>query len=342
MFALLDQHPAFTVVVPLYNTERYIRATLECVLTQSHQDFEIVVVDDASTDGGPQIVSEMMASDNRIRMVRQENRGLAGARNSGIRASRGTYIALLDADDLWLPSKLEMHFAHLESNSEVGVSFAPSAFIDEAGNDIGLKQLPRLIDIDAQHIFCRNPVGNGSAAVIRRAALENVAFTIDASEGRRTCWFDESFRQSEDIELWIRLAVTTNWRFEGIAPVLTLYRVSTGGLSANVEKQLSAWYKLRDKLAAAAPEFVERNGIRAEAYQLRYVARRSAMNGAGRTAIKLMLSALGKHPRILFEEPNRTMATLAFAALAGALPESFFKALKNRVFSGVRSSASVG
>ena len=64
--------------------------------------------------------------------------------------------------------------------------------------------------------MCRNPVGNGSAAVLRRAMLDDVVFQIDTPEGSRRCWFDESFRQSEDIEMWCRVAATTDWRFEGI------------------------------------------------------------------------------------------------------------------------------
>lgn len=327
-----DPCPAFTVVVPLFNTERYIQATLESIRAQTFGDYEVVVVDDASTDGGPGIVREAMANDARIRMVTQDNRGLAGARNTGIRAARGRYVALLDADDLWLPRKLELHFAHLEANPEVGVSFAPSQFIDESGHDMALKQWPRLAGIDARHIFCRNPVGNGSAAVLRRAALDDVAFAIEAPEGQRVCWFDESFRQSEDIELWIRMAVTTGWRFEGIGEVLTRYRVNTGGLSADVERQLASWYRVRDKIAQVAPHFIAANGRRAEGYQLRYLARRAAMNGAGATALRLVANGLKANPAMLAEEPVRTFATLAFAALAASLPPRHFGAFKNFAF----------
>lgn len=336
---MADHTPMFTVVVPLYNTERYIRATMDSILAQTFADFEVVVVDDASTDGGPAIVAEIMARDSRIRMVRQENRGLAGARNSGIRAARGRYIALLDADDLWLPRKLELHFAHLEARPEVGVSFAPSQFMDDHGHDLPMQQTPRLTDIDAEHVFCRNPVGNGSAAVMRRAALDDVAFTIAASEGQRTCWFDESFRQSEDIELWTRIAVTTRWRFEGIAPVLTRYRINTGGLSADVDRQLASWYRLRDKIAGVAPEFVARAGRRSEGYQLRYLARRAAMNGAGATALKLMGRSLATHPGMFVEEPSRTAATLVVSSLAAVLPASLFASVKDAAFSMRRAPA---
>ena len=200
--------PTFSVVIPLYNTERYIADALNCVANQTFPDFEVIVVNDQSNDHGPAIATRFAAADNRFRVVSQENRGLAGARNTGIRESRGRYIALLDADDLWDAEKLAKHFAHLEANPRVGVSYAPSRMIDEDGRLLRATQWPRLDNVDAEHVFCRNPVGNGSAAVLRRAALDDIAFTIDAPEGNRVCWFDESFRQSEDIECWSRMAAT--------------------------------------------------------------------------------------------------------------------------------------
>ena len=320
---MTDKQPTFTVVVPLYNTERYIAETLDSVLAQTFTDFEVVVVDDASTDHGPQIVHAYMARDSRIAMVTQPNRGLAGARNSGIRAARGHYVAFLDADDVWLPEKLEQHLAHFEAEPEVGLSYAPSLFIDEWGELLGLAQKPQLTGIDAETLFCRNPVGNGSAPVLRRAALDDVMFEIEALEGRRQCWFDESFRQSEDVEMWSRLAATTAWRVERIAEPLTLYRVNNSGLSANIEKQLATWRRFRDKLATIAPQLVASAGSRSESYQFRYLARRAAMSGRGFTALQLSMRSVLIHPRILIEDPRRTFVTVAFSAAACIVPVEF-------------------
>lgn len=338
---MVETQPMFTVVVPLYNTERYISSTLDSILAQSFADFEVVVVNDASTDAGPVIVERYMARDPRIRMITQDNRGLAGARNSGIRSARGRFVALLDADDLWTPDKLARHAAHLEANPDVGVSFAPSLFIDENGGDLGLAQTPRLEGIDAAHVFCRNPVGNGSAAVLRRECLDDVAFEVEAPEGRRTCWFDETFRQSEDIELWTRIAATTRWRFAGIAHALTLYRVNNGGLSADVGKQFASWCRFRDKLSRIAPDLVASAGGRAEAYQCRYLARRAAISGSGASALRLAFTGLARHPRMLIEEPSRTVLTLGFSAAALAVPAGLFAQVKAAAFKGSRQARSV-
>lgn len=328
--------PTFTVVVPLFNTERYIAETLDCIRAQTFTDFEVVVDDDASMDGGPEIVRAYIGRDPRIRLVTQENRGLAGARNTGIRHARGRYIALLDADDLWAVRKLELHKAHLDACPDVGVSYAGSIFIDENGLELGITQSPRTQGVDAAHILCRNPVGNGSAGVLRRSALEDVQFTISTPAGDRVCWFDESFRQSEDIELWTRIAVTTRWRFAGLPLPLTYYRVNNSGLSANISKQFESWERMRAKLASAAPEFVQQFGSKAEAYQHRYLARRAAMSGDGKNAVRAMSRALSTDPRILVEEPGRTVLTWLVCLLALVLPARGLSTLKQWGFASSR------
>ena len=303
-----------SVVIPLYQTEAYIGAALASVLAQTFADFEVIVVDDGSRDRGPAIARA--AGDARVRVVTQQNRGLAGARNTGISHATGNLIALLDADDLWAPEKLARHVAHFDSDPALDVSFSASRLIGAEGEDLGLVQRPLTLRFDPASIFCRNPVGNGSAPVLRRRALDRIRFH-DAALGREA-WFDESFRQSEDIECWMRLAVLGQCRFGFIDAPLTLYRVNGGGLSANIAAQLATWLRFRDKVAGYAPELVEAHGARAEAYQLRYLARRAVRSDDRGGALGLMLRALRLHPRMLAQEPARTISTLA-AALAKRL-----------------------
>ncbi len=325
--------PKVSVIIPLYQTEHFIAQTIRSVLDQTLRDYELIVVDDGSSDRGPQIAASFQ--DPRIKVVSQENRGLAGARNTGIREARGDYLAFLDADDLWQPEKLMAHLALLESRPDVGVTFSQSELIDDDGQSLGLYQRPRNSPFDAQHIFCRNPVGNGSAPVIRRAALEAVAFEDEALG--RTCWFDESFRQSEDIECWTRIAVTGQWGFALVDAPLTRYRVSTGGLSANLDRQLATWRRFRAKVRAYAPELDANAGNSAEAYQLRYLARRAVRSADCKAALTLIWQALRLCPGIVWEEPARTSITLAAAIARRILPESLFGWMERRAMAVIKA-----
>jgi glycosyltransferase involved in cell wall biosynthesis len=318
--------PSVSVVIPLYQTERYIAETLASVLAQTYTNFEVVVVDDGSHDRGPEIARA--TGDARVRVVTQLNRGLAGARNTGIRESRAPFIALLDADDLWAPTKLERHVAHLSANPHVGISFSNSALIDEVGRDVGLIQAPAGRVIDAEEIICSNPVGNGSSPVIRRAVFDEIAFHDPRFD--RVCWFDESFRQSEDVECWTRMATQTAWEFAGVAEPLTRYRLVASGLSANVEKQLGTWLTFRAKLKSYAPALEGRAGDRAEAYQRRYLARRAVRSGEGRVALRMITKAFALHPRIITEEPLRTAVTACASLASALLPRSFYEICQKR------------
>ncbi len=323
------RRPRVSVVIPLYQTERYIAEALRSVLAQSFDDFEVVVVDDGSTDNGPAIVRRF--NDRRIRLVTQSNRGLAGARNTGIREACGTYIAFLDADDRWHAHKLARHVALLDARPEVGLTYAASRFIDDDGNDLGLSQWPSRTTTRPEDVFTRNPVGNGSAPVLRRATLDAITFWDDRLQ--RVCWFDESYRQSEDIECWTRIAASTAWRLALVPFILTDYRVNTAGLSANTAKQLDTWRRFRAKVRSYAPGLEARHGDLAEAFQLRYLARRAIKSGDGKTALRLMREALLLSPRIVLHEPVRTAVTCAAALLSVAIPSR----LGDRVMHGAAS-----
>ena len=171
--------PTVSVVMPVYNTAKYVQSAVDSVLLQSYRDFELLIIDDAGADNSIELCREY--TDPRIRIISQENRGLAGARNTGIRNARGKYIALLDSDDLWEPEKLEHHVAYLDSNPDVGVCYASSLMIEEDGLLLRLVQRPQLRSVTARDVFLRNPVGNGSAPVIRRTALDDIAFKNPAA-----------------------------------------------------------------------------------------------------------------------------------------------------------------
>lgn len=318
--------PLVSVVIPSYNVQAYLEQTLRNVLQQTFTDFEVLVIDDGSTDLTAEIARSV--KDRRIRVISQANRGLAGARNTGIRAAKGEYIAFLDADDLWHREKLARHVLHLQSEPEVGVSYSQSAFIDNDGMPLGYLQTPKLCGIRAQDVFLRNPVGNGSAPVIRRMTLDEISYFSPKGARGELWYFDEEFRQSEDVECWIRIALQTHWRFEGIGMPLTYYRVAEGGLSANLDKQLASWERVLERVNTYAPFFAYRWGPVARGFQLRYLARRALRMGNAARAWRLLGQALSHHPSMLITDAPRTLSTIAAAALQSCVPRKLYARLE--------------
>ena len=320
----MTRHPTVSVIMPVYNTEAYVCSAVNSVLAQSFRDFELIIVDDAGSDRSIEFCRAF--SDPRIRIISQENRGLAGARNTGIRNARGAFVALLDSDDLWEPEKLAHHVTHLRNHVGLGVSYAASRMMDDDGNLLRILQRPKLHDITAQDIFLRNPVGNGSAPVIRREVFSDIAFRNP--QRNELDYFDESFRQSEDIECWMRIALTTHWRFEGLRGAYTRYRINAGGLSANVVRQFETWLRVRNKVRAIAPDFARQWEARAEAYQLRYLARRCVRMGDGAMSMSLMRDALKRDGSIAWREPVKSLTTLLAASILRLAPTSLNRPLQ--------------
>lgn len=320
--------PKVSVVMPIYNVQHFVKSAIESVLSQSFSDFELILVNDCSTDQSLAICKTIL--DHRIRIVNHEqNKGLAAARNTGIRHSIGKYVAFIDSDDMWHKDKLKMHVNHLNESPKVGISFSRSSFMDHKGKKIHFYQMPQLTGITAADLLCRNPVGNGSAPVIRRETLNDIRFQALNHPEHYTCYFDEKFRQSEDIECWLRIVATTHWKMEGIPAPLTYYRLNQQGLSSNIIKQLASWESMIDKAKLYAPKLLAKHENNARAYQLRYLARQSIRNGKGKAAISLINRAITESPAIMIHETARTCVTLTAAYLLWILPSSLYTVCEN-------------
>ncbi len=307
--------PRISVIMPVYNVARYVAAAIQSVLDQSFKDFELIIVDDGGADSSLAICRGF--DDPRIRIVSQSNRGLAGARNTGIMQARGTYIALLDSDDLWARDKLAVHAAHLDCNPDVGASYAAAALIDEQGNALGITQQPKRGRASARDVYCGRAILNGSMPVFRAAMLRDAA--LQSTDGR--IWvFDETLRRSEDVECWTRLALRSRFKFEALDCVMTFYRINRTGLSADVIRQLSSWEQVSTSIAAFAPDFIARHYGEARALKLRYLARRAVFMRDRGLVLSLMRAALISDPSLLWREPVKTLSSLMAGLLVRALP----------------------
>lgn len=316
-----------SVIIPVYKVEQYITDTVQSVLNQTYQNFELIIVDDGSPDRSIEICQQF--HDPRIKIIRQNNQGVSAARNNGIRQSQGEYIAFLDADDIWLPEKLEKHVNHLESSPQVGVSFCRSAFIDQGGKPLDIYQMPKLKGITPALTLCRNPIGNGSVPVIRREVLEEIKLPINPDGTGGYYYFDEQLKNLEDVECWLRICLKSHLETEGIPEALTLYRVNLKGASTNVSKHLESVEIVLEKTRSYAPELIEQCENATRAYHLRFLARRLVSLRNGKEAVKFAHRAVATHWRIILDEPRRTFLTFAAAYFLWLLPQSFYSPMEN-------------
>lgn len=321
-----DKLKLVSVIMPVYKVEKYIKYALNSVLDQTYKKLEIIIVNDGSPDKSVSICEEIrdVRSDTRVQIISQENKGLAEARNTGIRNASGAYIAFLDGDDVWLPEMIQKHVDHLDRCPEVGVSFSPSSFIDEESQSLNFYQKPRLKEITPAYLLRCNPVGNGSAGVFRREAFDDVGFD-DASGD--IAYYDKEFLMSQDTECLLRILIQTNWKLEGIPDILTLYRVSSSAISANPEKRIYFWEKMFDKVSQYAPELIEQSGATAMAYRRRDLARESVRRQNSVLAISVLHKALSAYPRMLLEEPVSTLKIAAATYSLAFMPSIFYSLL---------------
>ncbi len=318
-----------SVVIPVYNVEQYIEEALTSVLNQRYKNLEIIIVDDQSPDQSIELIKSNF-DDPRIQIIEQKNRGLAGARNTGIHHAKGRYVAFLDSDDHWQDNKLEQHIAFMSQHPDYGVSFCSSMFIDEQSQPLGRLQQPKKKqNYKASDIFCRNPIGNGSVPVIQKKILDQIGFK--SADKSHTQYFDESLKQSEDIDCWTRIAILTGTKFHYIDQPLTNYRLNSGGLSADVDKQFETWSALLNKLEGYAPLFAKEYGPIAKTFQYRYLARRCVFQAQGALAIKLMWRALKTRPLALCSEPLKTIETLLASVAMSLIPSSMQKRLLKKL-----------
>jgi glycosyltransferase involved in cell wall biosynthesis len=314
--------PSVSVIIPVYNVEAFIAEAVQSVLDQTFGDFEVIVVDDASPDRSVEICQQF--TDPRLRIIRQANRGLAGARNTGIRAAQGDLLAFLDGDDRWLPDKLARQVQHLRDRPSVGISYCPSQFISETGDPTGTQLMPPLTGITPQELLRGNPIGNGSAPLVRRAVLD----AIQDDQGQ---YFDEQFRRAEDIDCWLRVALQTDWQIEGIPEPLVQYRVNSSSLSANLYQQLAAIQQVIAKARALAPDQVIPWEKSALATVMWVLARSAIRLRAGAIALDLCRQAVCTDWRILLTQPQRIWPTGAVALLLWLLPQPVYGQLEGAI-----------
>jgi len=215
-------HSSVSVVIATYNYGRYLPGTLDSLLAQTFTDWEAVVIDDGSTDNTQEVIRPYL-EDPRIRYHRSDHVGQPAAKNLGIELTHNSLIAFLDADDLWLPEKLERQVALFRDDPRLGVAYARRLFMDQDGwlLDANQRELHRgmvLTQMFQDNFVCF------SSSMVRRAVFDDV--------GR----FDEAIPMAIDYDLWLRVA--RRYRFDYVDEPQVLYRTGHANLSQRGEERL--------------------------------------------------------------------------------------------------------
>ena len=289
-------NPLVSVVIPCFNVAETVSETIASVTAQTMADFEIIAVDNRCTDNTIDVLSKISISEPRLRIIKESVQGPSAARNGGIRAARGEFIALLDADDLWDAEYLEKHLANLV-DEQVGISYARVRMIDMESQPTGPVTRPHLNDLTASDLLRSNPCT--ALLVVRAQVFEDVGF------------FDEDLRSAEDQE-WLFRAAHRGVKLSGIDQVLASYRITPGGLTANLDAMLDSHGKLLNAAARIAPDVVAGNRRLASAAMLRYCARRSVEHGKSNdVARRYLVQMLKTAPELLLREPLSTLKVIA-------------------------------
>jgi glycosyltransferase involved in cell wall biosynthesis len=211
--------PKVSVIIPTKNRAHYLSSAIQSVLDQTFRDFEIIVVDGASIDNTREVVAEF--GDERITYIREKkDRGASASRNTGIKRSKGEFIAFLDDDDLWMPRKLEKQLNLINKNSDIGVVYTASWMINNSGAraHTGYYFFPLRGNIFS-NVLEKNYIGNCSRMLVRKECFDRVGV------------FDEKLPAGEDWDMWIRLS--KYYQFDYVNEPLVLYRIHEKRTSEN-------------------------------------------------------------------------------------------------------------
>lgn len=236
-------NPAVSVIIPTYNHAHFLPEALKSVLDQSYTDFEVIIVDDGSTDNTKDVIQPFF-NDSRVRYIYQENSGLPATRNRGIKEAKGTFVALLDSDDIWLPSKLEKQVSLFDADSEVVLIYCDAEFIDVNGDTIpdpGYKPIPGSTYKDL--LYMNWVIGSGSSVLIRKSVFEKAGL------------FDETLTGLDDIDMWIR--ILRNRKSDYVDEVLVKIRRHRSMEVANtvkIKKRERAYFHHMQKYMEIFPE----------------------------------------------------------------------------------------
>jgi glycosyltransferase involved in cell wall biosynthesis len=232
--SIVEKPPLLSVLMPVFNSSKYVAQAVDSILNQSFRDFEFVIVDDGSSDGSPQILDHYASLDQRVRIVHQPNSGITVALTNGFEESRGEFLARMDSDDVAEPTRLEKQLTFIKSNPELVLVGTSSIYIDPSGREVDRPNVPSDHNqMDSWHASGMGTALGHPTAMIRRTAFVTVG------------GYRQEFEPAEDLDLWLRLAEVG--QIANVPEALVRYRIHPESVSQQRRKAQSqaVWRAVR-------------------------------------------------------------------------------------------------
>ncbi|MCR8915829.1 glycosyltransferase [Marinobacter panjinensis] len=278
----MESNPLVTVITPTYNRADFLPEAIDGVLAQTFGDFELIVVDDGSTDNSSEILADYEAKDSRVRIFRQENQGQSVARNRALAEARGEYICFLDSDNYWPPEKLQQQVALFDEHPEVDVIYGDTITIDENGVELTRHNMTRYSGHIAKWMLRDNCVSMNTA-MARRKCFDDMG----GMSGQR--------RVADDYDLWLKFSA--QFQFLYVPEFWAYYRVMDDQISSDKTARFASNEAIIHDFRRSYPDAVSEEEFNA-GFAVFYVrkARYLAAVGRKKEAFRELYKALRHRP----------------------------------------------
>lgn len=280
--------PKVSVIIPTYNRCKYLNFAIQSVLHQTYANWELLVIDDGSSDDTSSVIQEYIGKDKRIRSFRLKNGGVARARSVGIKEAKGEYVAFLDDDDYYLPHKLELQVNYLEKNPQHIFVYGQADYVDSQGNYI--KTVPG------------NPVRT-YGELIQESVIFPTTIMVRRSAFEEFGYFRSSLKTCEDYDMWLRIA--RKYPFAFISEPVAKYRRHRNNVTHRIHQVYSDENRVRKYLLQAAGSETERvlirKAIKMSAERFYGMASQYMKTKDYEAALPFYLSAIWINPLVAFQ-----------------------------------------
>ena len=308
--------PTVSIIMPAYNASATLTASVRSAQAQSLQDWELIIVDDGSTDDTAEVARWLARSDPRICVLQRSNQGPSAARNCAASVARADILAFLDADDFWAPERLSTMVKAFRVLPKAGVLFSRTRFVDtdtlKPGTLTPHRSRLRPADLMSENALC---------------STSNIVCRNDTFQA--TGGFTTGLNYAEDQDWLLRVALDNRWHIVGLDQELFFYRSSGQSQSADLNAMRDGWLRMVGRACLNFPDTAPAAARRAYGPIHRQLARRALRMARPRLALNYMTLALQHDPMMLVRQPRRTGLTLA-GALLSLIPNQALKELVAR------------